>query len=207
MSSGISSGFVHLRLHTEYSLQDSVVRIPELAARTAELGMPAVAVTDQNNLFAMVKFYREGLKAGVKPIIGVDVLLRAPRGAPTRMTLLCKDPGGYQNVANLVTRAWLEGQDKGVPLIDRAWLTPESTAGLIALSGAGEGDVGRTLAAGRAPDALTMAREWQALFGARYYLELQRLGRAEDEAQVAKTVDISQKTGIPVVATNDVRFL
>ena len=89
------------------------MRIPELVERAAALGMPAVAVTDQNNLFAMVKFYREGLKHGVKPIIGVDVLLRAgERLPPNRLTLLCKDPGGYQNVANLVTRAWLEGQEK-----------------------------------------------------------------------------------------------
>jgi DNA polymerase-3 subunit alpha len=206
-----AASFVHLRLHTEFSLQDSVVRIPELVERVAALGMPAVAVTDQNNLFAMVKFYREGLKSGVKPIIGVDVLLRAARGAPTRMTFLCKDPGGYQNVTNLVTRAWLEGQEKGVPLIDRAWLTPATTAGLIALSGAAEGDVGRALANGRAADALAQAtataREWQALFGDRYYLELQRLGRPDDESMVAKTADISQQTGIPVVATNDVRFL
>src|SRR3954471_3108744 len=187
----IAPSFVHLRLHTEFSLQDSVVRIPELIERTAALGMPAVAVTDQNNLFAMVKFYREGLKMGVKPIIGVDVLMRAARGAPTRMTWLCKDPGGYQNVANLVARAWLEGQDKGVPLIDRAWLTPETTAGLIALSGAAEGDVGRALAAGRASDAAAIAREWQQLFGDRYSLELQRLGRPDDESQVARTVEIS----------------
>src|SRR4051794_26056607 len=207
-----AASFVHLRLHTEFSLQDSVVRIPELIARTAALGMPAVAVTDQNNLFAMVKFYREGLKLGVKPIIGVDVLLRAgERQPPNRLTLLCKDPGGYQNVANLVTRAWLEGQDKGVPLIDRAWLTPETTAGLIALSGAAEGDVGRALAAGQESDAIARAKalavEWQQLFGDRYYLELQRLGRPDDEVQVAKTVEIAQQAGIAVVATNDVRFL
>jgi DNA polymerase-3 subunit alpha len=201
--------FVHLRLHTEFSLQDSVVRIPELVERAARLGMPAVAVTDQNNLFAMVKFYREALKQGVKPIIGVDVLMRArgERAVPSRLTLLCKDPGGYQNVTNLITRAWLEGQDRGVPLIDRSWLDATTTAGLIALSGAAEGDVGRALIAGREPEAMGMAREWQALFGDRYYLELQRLGRAEDEAHVTRCVALSQKTGIAVVATNDVRFL
>src|SRR5678815_2015894 len=178
MSSGISPAFVHLRLHTEFSLQDSVVRIPELVERAAKLGMPAVAVTDQNNLFAMVKFYREALKCGVKPVIGVDVLLRGrgERAVPSRLTLLCKDPVGYQNVTNLVTRAWLEGQDRGVPLIDRSWLDASTTSGLIALSGAAEGDVGRALLAGREPEAETLAREWQSLFGDRYYLELQRLG-------------------------------
>ena len=122
--------FVHLRLHTEYSLQDSVVRIPELTERAAKLRMPALAVTDQNNLFAMVKFYREALKQGVKPIIGVDILLRAKgeRAVPHRLTLLCKDAGGYQNVADLITKAWLEGQEKGVPLIDRGWMDSASTA-------------------------------------------------------------------------------
>jgi len=180
MSSGISPAFVHLRLHTEFSLQDSVVRIPELVERTAQLGMPAAAVTDQNNLFAMVKFYREALKRGVKPIVGVDVLLRmrGERAVPARLTLLCKDPGGYQNVTNLVTRAWLEGQDRGTPLLDRSWLDAASTAGLIALSGAHEGDVGRALLAGKEAEAQALARDWQQLFGDRYYLELQRLGRS-----------------------------
>jgi len=209
MSSGISPAFIHLRLHTEFSLQDSVVRIPELVERVAQLGMPAVAVTDQNNLFAMVKFYREALKHGVKPIIGVDVLLRGrgERAQPTRLTLLCKDPTGYQNVTNLITRAWLEGQDRGVPLLDRTWLDAGTTQGLIALSGAAEGDVGRAIASGRDTDALAQAREWQTLFADRYYLELQRLGRTGDEMMVTRTVAISQQTGIPVVATNDVRFL
>jgi DNA polymerase-3 subunit alpha len=209
MSSSVQPAFVHLRLHTEYSLKDSVVRIPELVERAAQLGMPAVAVSDQNNLFAMVKFYREALKRGVKPIIGVDVLLRmrGERATPARLTLLCKDPGGYQNVANLVTRAWLEGQERGVPLIDRGWLDAETTAGLIALSGAAEGDVGRALLAGREAEALSLAREWQALFGDRYYLELQRLARADDETHVARCVALSHATGIAVVATNDVRFL
>jgi DNA polymerase-3 subunit alpha len=171
--------------------------------------MPALAVTDQNNLFAMVKFYREALKQGVKPIIGVDILLRAKgeRAVPHRLTLLCKDAGGYQNVADLITKAWLQGQEKGVPLIDRAWLDAGTTAGLIALSGFAEGDVGRALAVGREADALALAKEWQQLFGDRYYLELQRLGRNDDEAMVAKTVALSHQTGIPVVATNDVRFL
>jgi DNA polymerase-3 subunit alpha len=209
MSSALSPGFVHLRLHTEYSLQDSVVRIPELTERAAKLRMPALAVTDQNNLFAMVKFYREALKQGVKPLIGVDILLRGrgERAVPNRLTLLCKDPGGYQNLANLITRAWLEGQERGVPLIERAWLGPDDTRGLIALSGFAEGDVGRALAMDREAEALVLAREWQQLFGDRYYLELQRLGRANDEALVSRTVALGHKAGIAVVATNDVRFL
>src|SRR4029077_13633898 len=111
----MSLGFVHLRLHTEYSLLDSVVRIPELVAAVSAAGMPAVAVTDQTNLFAMVKIYREALKNGVKPLIGVDLLVReeGERAAPSRLTLLCQTPEGYRNLARLVSRAYLEGQERG----------------------------------------------------------------------------------------------
>ena len=143
----MSPGFVHLRLHTEYSLSDSVVRVPELVAAVAAAGMPAVAVTDQNNLFAMVKFYREALKAGVKPLVGIDLLVReeGERTVPTRLTLLCQSQGGYRNLARLVTRTYLEGQERGVPRIQRSWLAAENLQGLIALSGASEGDIGRAL--------------------------------------------------------------
>src|SRR6201997_2203903 len=110
----MSSGFVHLRLHSEYSLSDSVVRVPELIAAVSEAGMPAVAVTDQSNLFAMVKFYREALQGGVKPIVGVDLLVReeGERREPTRVTFLCQSQEGYRNLARLLSRAYLEGQER-----------------------------------------------------------------------------------------------
>jgi DNA polymerase-3 subunit alpha len=201
--------FVHLRLHTEYSLVDSVVRIPDLVARTAELGMPAIAVTDEHNLFALVKFYREAIGKGIQPIVGVDLWLRgrAERGAHQRITLLCQNTAGYLNVSRLVTRAYLEGQVKGVPTIERAWLTPETTAGLIALSGAAEGDIGRALGNGREADARQSLREWQALFDDRFYVELQRVGRADESAYVTQALDLAARHSVPVVATNDVRFL
>lgn len=122
------SAYVHLRLHTEYSLVDSVVRIPELVARVAELGMPAVAVTDEHNLFAMVKFYREALAKGVKPIIGVDLQIAEPgeRTPPSRLTLLCMNDAGYRRLTRIVSRAYLEGQQRGAPRIDRAWFTPRN---------------------------------------------------------------------------------
>jgi len=205
----MSSGFVHLRLHTEYSLSDSVVRIPELVAAAAAAGMPAVAVTDQNNLFAMVKFYREALKSGVKPLIGVDLLVReeGERQPPSRLTLLCQTPAGYRNLARLVSRAYLEGQERGTPRIERNWLTPENVSGLIALSGASEGDVGRALVNAREPDAERLLGAWLALFPDRFYLELQRLGRAFEEPYIAAAVALGARRGVPVVATNDVRFL
>ena len=127
----MSTEFVHLRVHTEYSLIDSVVRVPELIEAVAGAQMPAVAVSDQDNLFAMVKFYRAGVARGVQPIIGVDLRLREggdPQGH-SRLTLLCQDLDGYRNLTRLVSRGWLEGQVRGVPLIDRSWLSVESTAG------------------------------------------------------------------------------
>src|ERR1700683_1844019 len=102
----MAQGFVHLRLHTEYSLSDSVVRVAELVAAVAASGMPAVAVTDQNNLFAMVKFYREALKAGIKPLVGIDLLVReeGERATASRLTLLCQSPARYPNFCAPVTR-------------------------------------------------------------------------------------------------------
>jgi DNA polymerase-3 subunit alpha len=205
----VSAGFVHLRLHTEYSLIDSVVRVPELIEAVAAAGMPAVAATDQSNLFAMVKFYREALARGVKPIIGVDLLVREPgeRQQPSRVTLICQNQTGYHNATRLVSRAYLEGQQRGVPLIERGWLSAESLEGLIALSCATEGDVGRALANGREQDAERALDDWLALLPDRYYIELQRLGRADEESYIAAAVSLAGRRGVPVVATNDVRFL
>ena len=205
----MSHGFVHLRLHTEYSLSDSVVRVPELVAAVAAAGMPAVAVTDQGNLFAMVKFYREALNAGVKPLIGVDLLVReeGERQPPTRLTLLCQSPGGYRNLARLVSRAYLEGQEHGTPRIERGWLSAPHLEGLIGLSCATEGDIGRALIHARERDAERALDAWLGLFPGRFYLELQRLGRPFEETYIAGAIALAGRRGVPVVATNDVRFL
>ncbi|MGC1728312.1 MAG: DNA polymerase III subunit alpha, partial [Steroidobacteraceae bacterium] len=209
MSSPTSPAFVHLRLHTEFSLLDSVVRVPELIASVAACGMPAVAVTDQNNLFAMVKFYREALKGGVKPIVGVDLLLpeEGERREPARLTLLCQNQTGYRNLARLVSRAWLEGQDRGVPHVRREWLSTASVDGLIALSGALEGEIGRALVNGHESVADAALTRWLEVFPERFYLELQRLGRPFEEAYIAGAVRLAARRAVPVVATNEVRFL
>jgi len=203
------TAFVHLRLHTEYSLVDGIVRIDDLAARVATAGMPAVAVTDQSNLFSMVKFYKAAQAAGVKPIVGVDLWVREAdeRLEPSRLTLLCMNAVGYGNLTRLVSRSYLEGQRRGQPAVERAWLLPETVEGLIALGGASEGDVGRHLLNGRVADAHRAARSWRTLFGDRYYLELQRVGRTDDEALVDATLALVDELELPAVATNDVRFL
>jgi DNA polymerase-3 subunit alpha len=205
----MSASFTHLRVHTEYSLIDSVVRVPELVAAVAASGMPAVAVTDQNNLFAMVKFYREALAKGIKPIIGVDLLVResGERQQPSRLTVLCQTQSGYRNITRLVSRAYLEGQQRGIPTIDRDWLSRDSLDGLIALSCASHGDVGRALGNARERDAQKALEYWVSLFDERFYIELQRLGRPEEETYIAAAVSLAARWGLPVVATNDVRFL
>jgi DNA polymerase-3 subunit alpha len=201
--------FVHLRLHTEFSLVDSVVRVPELLAATVAAGMPAVAVTDQNNLFAMVKFYREALNQGIKPIVGVDLLLAetAERRGSSRLTLLCQNQEGYRNVTRLVTRAYLEGQKNGPPMVERSWLTAQSLTGLIGLSGGAAGDIGCALLNGRPQDARSQLDFWRGLFGDRFYIELQRLGRRDEESYIAAAVELAAARDVPLVATNDVRFL
>jgi DNA polymerase-3 subunit alpha len=201
--------FVHLRVHTEYSLLDSVVRIPELIAATARAGMPAIALTDESNLFAMVKFYRAAQSRGVKPIIGVDLRLRdgVERQEPARLTLLSQNLAGYRNLTRLMTRAYLEGQRRGVPLIDRSWLTAASTSGLIALSGAQEGDVGRALLNNRPDEARRFLEQWRELFGNRFYVEIQRLGRTDEEDYLDAVLNLVATCPTAIVATNDVRFI
>jgi DNA polymerase-3 subunit alpha len=140
--------FIHLHLHTEYSITDSTVRIPALMQRCAEMQMPAVALTDQGNLFGMVKFYRQAIDAGIKPIIGVDLRLadHDDIDRPSALVLLCQNLTGYRHLTALLSRTFLEGQHRGVPMAEREWLTRDNCEGLIALSGAMQGDVGRALA-------------------------------------------------------------
>jgi DNA polymerase III subunit alpha len=203
------NAFVHLRVHTEYSLADSVIRIPALLDRTVALGMPAVAVTDQVNLFAMLKFYRGALERGIKPVVGADIWIEEPADPrnPSRLALLCKDTVGYRNLCRLLTRAYLEGRRLGQVLVSREWFKPEACEGLIALSAAREGDIGRALMTGRRDIAAACLEFWRLRFKDSFYLELQRTGRDGDDYQVAETVALAATTATPLVASNDVRFL
>jgi len=201
--------FVHLRLHTEYSLMDGIVRVPELMAAVAAAGMPAVALTDQCNLFAMVKFYKEAQAAGVKPVIGVDAWIReaGERATPSRVVLLCQNLVGYRHLTQLVTRSFLEGQQRGAPMLERSWLDAATLSGLIVLSGGAAGDVGQAIARGRDDEALRCIARWQELCGDRFYLEVQRTGRADEAAYSEAVMELALERGVAAVATNDVRFL
>ena len=197
--------FVHLHLHSEYSLADSTIRVPELVARSVAQGQPAVAITDRNNLFALVKFYRAAEAAGIKPIAGADVLLADGSDAPSRLTLLCRDHGGYLTLSRLLTRAWMEGQRHDGVFVRPQWLR-ESNAGLFALAGR-HAHTGQLLAGGRLELAEQALSELQRDFGDRLHLELTRCGLDGEAAFNDFALHVSSKLGIPVVASNDVRFL
>ena len=200
--------FIHLRLHTEYSLSDGLIRVTDLATAVAAAGMPAVAVTDNSNLFATVKFYKAAVKVGVKPLLGADCYVENPLNPqqPARLTLLCQNQQGYLNLTCLISRAYLEGQSTGTPVLQRAWFN-DAADGLIALSGAREGDIGQALLANKPEQAAGLLHAWQALFPARYYLEIQRTGRPGEEQYLHQVIALAQAHVAPVVATNDVRFL
>ncbi len=210
----MTAGFVHLHVHTEFSLVDSVVRVPELVAAVAAAGMPAVAITDRGNLFGLVKFYRAALAAGVQPIVGAEVWYVAgadkshtERQEPARLVLLCRNQVGYRNLCRLLTRAWLEGQQAGLPQLRRDWLHAGTAEGLIALSGGRDGVLGRSLLSGAPEAALRTLADFRAWFHDDFFVELQRTGRPQDDDYLHAAVRFASASGLPVVATNDVRFL
>jgi DNA polymerase-3 subunit alpha len=198
--------FIHLHCHTEYSLVDSLISLKPFVKTVRERGMPACAVTDQNNLFALVKFYRAAQSEGIKPIIGVDVRLSDGLDTTSRLLLLCQNDTGYRNLTRLVSKSYTKGQVKGIPYLHREWLKG-ATDGLLALSGGREGDIGQALLAGHPDLVRQRLANWQALFPQRFYLEVQRTGRANEEEYLHAAVELALATDTPVVATNDVCFL
>ena len=203
----MTAPFVHLRLHSEYSLVDGLIRIKPLAAKVAEMAMPAVALTDFNNFFGLVKFYKACQANGIKPILGADLLVLNENGEgnTTQLVLLVADQTGYQNLTKLVSKAYQEGQRQGVPTIKRSWLA-EASDGLIALSGGRGGDIGVALISGRRAEAEQLLLDYMQIFSNRFYLELQRTGRADEEDYLHGAVALASQYSCPVVATNDVRF-
>ncbi|NCF73235.1 MAG: DNA polymerase III subunit alpha [Gammaproteobacteria bacterium] len=205
----MSAGFVHLHVHTEYSMVDGTVRIPGLVARCAKEEMPAVAISDQNNLFGLVKFYRKAIAAGVKPVIGLDLRIQNDDDPdhPFTLLLLVQNNDGYRNLSELVTRSYIEGQVRGEPRARREWLTSERCQGLLALSGGREGDVGRAIVSGNDELMYESLDRWMGVFGDRFYLELIRTGRSGEEEVVQRCLQLAAEKNVAVVASNDVRFL
>ena len=216
----MSLRFVHLHLHTEFSLADSTIRVPEkpdyarpekagdrpnLLSRAIELQLPALAVTDRNNLFALVKFYKAAESVGIKPIAGADIMVADGGDAPSLLTLLCRDHGGYLSLSRLLTRAWMQGQRGDGVAIDPEWLHDDHK-GLFAIAGRGS-LAGRLALANRHDLAESQLAALQGVFGDDLHLELTRTGREGEDAFNAFAMHASAKRGIPLLASNDVRFL
>ncbi|MDP2408556.1 MAG: DNA polymerase III subunit alpha [Hydrogenophaga sp.] len=210
--------FIHLRLHTEFSVVDGTNRIDEVVAAAAADGQPALAITDLSNLFGAVKFYKAARGEGVKPLLGAEVMLQGfteetPNAMPgshqpaaPRVILLVQDKQGYLNLSELLARAWTRSDGRGGALVQREWLE-ELNGGLLMLSGAQAGPVGQALIQGDANRAADVALKLAGLFTHRFYIELQRAGRVDDERHVTAAVQLAARLHLPVVATHPVQFL
>ena len=206
------SGFVHLHVHTEYSLLDGACRLSELVARAKELGMPALAITDHGAVYGAVEFYRECVSRGIKAIIGCEVYVargsrldRSREGDPYHLTLLCMNETGYKNLCKLISDASLNGFN-GVPRCDKTTLAQYSE-GLIALSGCVKGEIPQLLLQKRAKEAYHAAQWYSNVFRGRFYLELMNHGTDEEAVLVQRLRSLAGQLELPLCATNDVHYI
>ena len=213
--------FVHLRVHSEFSITDGVVRIDDAVAAAVKDEMGALAITDLSNLFGLVRFYTAARSSGIKPIAGADVWISNPQDPdqPHRLLLLVQNHSGYLNLCELLSRASLDNQSRGRAEVDSAWFSePAAKAedkkakrtlsyGLIALSGARMGEVGAALLAGQEDQAKIVARRYEKLFPNSFYIEVQRGGNPQDEKQLQLACHLASELDLPVVATHPVQFM
>ena len=213
--------FVHLRIHSEFSITDGVVRIDDAVAAAVKDEMGALAITDLSNLFGLVRFYTAARSNGIKPIAGADVWVTNPQDPdqPHRLLLLVQNHSGYLNLCELLSRASLENQSRGRAEVDLAWFSaPAAKAedkkakrtlayGLIALSGARMGEVGSALLADQLEQAKNAAKRYEKLFPEAFYIEVQRGGHPQDEKQLQLACHLASELNLPVVATHPVQFM
>ncbi len=200
--------FIHLRLHTEYSVADGLVRVGEAVKRARAIGMPALGLSDLSNTFGWVKFYRAARGAGIKPIFGCDVWVTnaADRNRPSRLLLLVQHREGYRRLCELLTRAYQENLHRGRAEIDPAWLA-DGSDGLLALSGGDAGNVAQAILDDKPDAARAAAEAWATLFPSRYYLELQRFGQPHTERLIDGLLDLGAALNLPAVATHPIQFV
>ncbi|AZQ09851.1 DNA polymerase III subunit alpha [Shewanella khirikhana] len=200
--------FVHLRVHSDFSMTDGLAKVKPILGKAEALGMAAIALTDQNNLCGLVKFYGTCHEKGIKPIIGADFWMLVPGFEEEfcAITVIAMDNEGYQNLTQLISHAYLRGQVQGRVAIDQEWLL-EFNQGILLLSGAKEGDLGKALLKGNAPQAASLTEFYQTHFPNRYFIELIRTGRADEETYLHMAVKHAAEFDLPVVATNQVVFL
>jgi DNA polymerase-3 subunit alpha len=200
--------FVHLRLHSEFSVVDGTNRIEDIVKVSAADHQPALAVTDLNNLYGAIKFYKEARGKGIKPVIGAEIFLESltqDAAQTSRMILLVQNHQGYLNLCELISRGWTQNVIKAMGVVKVAWLQ-ELSEGLIALSGAQAGALGQALVQGDTTRAGEIALQLAGIFPHRFYVELQRAGRVDDEAHVNAAVQLAARLNLPVVATHPVQF-
>ena len=202
------ASFVHLRVHSEFSLIDGIVRIKDLVKTASKDNMPAIGLTDQSNMYALIKFYKAALGAGIKPIIGADIWLEniEEPNLPFRLTLLAQNKVGYRHISELISQAYSQNQYHDKAIVRKEWLL-EKSDGMIVLSGFRDGDVGQQIIKGNLNIAEKLLADYVNHFGDRFYLELQRTGRENEEIVIKATMGLASRLGVPVVATNDVRFI
>ena len=200
--------FVHLRVHSDYSMIDGLAKTGPLVKKAASLGMPALAITDFTNLCGLVKFYGTAHGAGMKPIVGADFHVQSDLigDEMTQISVLAMNNTGYQNLTLLISKAYQRGYGALGPWIDRDWLA-ELNEGLLLISGGRMGDVGKCLLRGNSALVDQCVSFYEEYFPNRYYLELIRTGRQDEESYLHAAVALAEERGLPVVATNDVRFL
>ena len=205
---GNDPAFIHLRIHSDFSMSDGLNKVKPIVARAAEFKMPAIALTDQTNLCGLVKYYHAAHGAGLKPIIGCDfwVKSKALEGELSRIVVLTTNNAGYKNLTELISKAYLRGHIQGKAVIDRDWLI-DHTEGLILLSGGREGDLGKALLKGNSEFVEEMVGFYQQYFPNCFYLELIRTGRNDEENYIHLAVELAASHNLPVVATNEVMFL
>ena len=200
--------FVHLHVHSEYSLVNGMIRIPGLIEQTLQSQMPAVAITDMGNLYGAVKFFNKSSAKGIKPIIGAELYIENPDKVtqPHIIVLLVQNDVGYVNLSELLSRGFREGQAHGKPIIEKAWLDGK-TDGLICLSGGLRGEIGAAVMANRPQLLGSLVAEYQGLFPNRFYLEIQRVGHPHEEEYIAGAAKLASQFQVPLVATNDAHFM
>jgi len=199
--------FVHLHLHTEFSLIDGLIKIDALATKAADSGMPAIAVTEQGNTFSAVKFYRAMHKRGVKPLIGAEIkVLGISPDGPSNIVLLCQHIEGFQNLSRLITQSFTEGQFRGNPLVQFDWLKNYND-GLIVIDCADAGDFSSSTLLQDNVKIESNIEKWLSVFPDRYYFEVQRVGRKGQDNYIHEAINYAEKYSVPLVATNNVRFI
>jgi DNA polymerase-3 subunit alpha len=204
----MTTNFIHLNVHSEYSIRDGICRIPQLVMQAKAQGAFAVALTDHSNMFAQVKFFKAALNAGIKPIFGADVFLQHRQDPEkySKVTLLCMDKTGYHNLTCLISQAYTEGQIHGDPVIRRDWLRQQHE-GLIIICGSPQDEIGQALLGSHEHEAKQIIRAYMQLFKNRFYLSLQRTGHTDAQLYTQKAIALAQTLQCPLIASNAVCFL